>query len=356
MLQKELLKWYASNQRELPWRNTRNPYIIWLSEVILQQTRVQQGLPYFNNFLEKYPNVISMSEANEDEILKLWQGLGYYSRARNMLKTAQLIANNYQGIFPNNYEGLLKLKGIGPYTAAAIASFAYNESVAVLDGNVYRVISRLFAKDEPINGSAGKKLFEELALQFLNKKDPATHNQAIMELGALVCTPQNPKCSECPLQKSCKALDLGLVRTLPVKLKKLKVKTRYLHYFIFEFKGKIAIFQRPEGDIWQNLFDLPLLEASNHLAETELKQNLLEKNWLQINEEVQFLFQTRHILTHQRLEALFFLVRTNNKPALNIQEHWIEPNEIKLKAIPRLFDKFLDWWKSNDLGNLTLKK
>ncbi len=356
MLQKELLYWFGLNKRELPWRNTQDPYIIWLSEVILQQTRVQQGLPYFQNFLQKYPDVFSMAAAKEDQILKIWQGLGYYSRARNMLKTARLVSENYNGQFPKSYSELIKLKGIGPYTAAAIASFAFNEPVAVLDGNVFRVLSRLYAKNDPINSSTGKKVFEELAHNFLNKANPATHNQAIMELGALVCTPKNPNCSICPLQKSCLAFDLGLVQTLPVKLKKLKVRTRFLHYFIFENKGKIAIYQRPEGDIWQNLFDLPSFEDTSHLDKFLLKNKLLELNWLEQNDEIEFLLQMKHILTHQRLEAIYFLVRTNTLPKLNINELWIEPRALKLKAIPRLFDKFLDWWKSNDLGNLTLKK
>lgn len=356
MLQKELLNWYGLNQRELPWRNTRDPYIIWLSEVILQQTRVQQGLPYFQKFLQKYPDVFSMASAKEDQILKLWQGLGYYSRARNMHQTAKLVVENLNGQFPSSYKELLKLKGIGPYTAAAIASFAFNEPVAVLDGNVFRVLSRLYAKDEPINSSIGKKVFEELAFQFLNKSNPASHNQAMMELGALICTPLKPLCSNCPLQNSCHANKLGLVQTLPVKLKKAKVRTRFLHYFIIENKGKIAIYQRPNGDIWHNLFDLPAIEDVSHKDLQALKNKLLELNWIQPSDEVEFLHQIKHILTHQHLEALYFLVRTKNKPFINGKEIWIEPNALKLKAIPRLFDKFLDWWKSNDLGNLTLKK
>jgi A/G-specific adenine glycosylase len=197
--QKDLLSWYMLHKRDLPWRNTQDPYLIWLSEIILQQTRVAQGLPYFQNFFDKYPQIELLANAPQDEVLKLWQGLGYYSRARNMHKTAQKIVNDFEGIFPGNYKNLLKLNGIGPYTAAAIASFAYNERVAVLDGNVFRVLARFFNLAEPIQTNEAKKIFTQLANDFLNKNEPALHNQAMMELGALVCTPKNPNCSACPL-------------------------------------------------------------------------------------------------------------------------------------------------------------
>ncbi|MGZ3777674.1 MAG: A/G-specific adenine glycosylase, partial [Bacteroidia bacterium] len=218
----EVTRWYLKNKRQLPWRDTADAYVIWLSEIILQQTRVEQGLPYFYRFIEKYPTVQSFAEASEGEILNLWQGLGYYSRGRNMLKTAREVVEKYGGIFPSAYNQLISLKGIGEYTAAAISSFAANEARAVVDGNVYRVLARYFGISEPINGSRGKKIFQDVADELLNKEHPGTHNQAMMEFGAMLCRPKNPDCGICPLRAGCYAFTNGEIASLPQKLKKTK--------------------------------------------------------------------------------------------------------------------------------------
>jgi A/G-specific adenine glycosylase len=338
--QKKLLNWYVLNQRELPWRNTRDPYVIWLSEVILQQTRVQQGLPYFEKFLAKFPTVFLLATAKEDEILKLWQGLGYYSRARNMHHTAKIVLNDYNGVFPNSYNGLIQLKGIGPYTAAAIASFSFNEQVAVLDGNVFRVLSRLFCQNEPINSSSGKRVFTELAQTFLNMKEPALHNQAMMELGAIICTPTKPNCIECPLQNNCLANLLGQQTNYPIKEKKSVVKNRYFAYFHIEVNGYIAIYQRPAGDIWQNLFDLPLLELDESKTSAFWKLELFNKNWISKNDQLVLKFQRKHILTHRRIYADFYLITLKKRPILGFKEIWVKKSEVLQYGISRLLDHY----------------
>jgi A/G-specific adenine glycosylase len=339
--QKKLQNWYGLNQRDLPWRNTQNPYVIWLSEVILQQTRVQQGLPYFQKFLAKYPTVFLLASAKEDDILKLWQGLGYYSRARNMHHTAKIVLNEYKGVFPSTYNGLIQLKGIGPYTAAAIASFAFNEQVAVLEGNVFRVLSRLFCQKEPINSTFGKKIFTELAQSFLNLKEPAIHNQAMMELGSLICTPSNPNCKDCPLQNNCLANSLGQQLAFPIKEKKLKVKNRYLAYFHFEVDGYLAIYQRPAGDIWQNLFDLPFLEMDEPKETQFWISTLIAKSWISKSDKIILGFQRKHLLTHRRIFAAFYKVSLKKRPVLNLNEVWVKKNEISKYGISRLLDHYL---------------
>jgi len=339
--QKKLQNWYGLNQRDLPWRNTQDPYLIWLSEVILQQTRVQQGLPYFQKFLAKYPTVFLLASAKEDDILKLWQGLGYYSRARNMHHTAKIVLNEYKGVFPSTYNGLIQLKGIGPYTAAAIASFAFNEQVAVLDGNVFRVLSRLFCQKEPINSTSGKKIFTELAKSFLNLKEPAIHNQAMMELGSLICTPSNPNCKNCPLQNNCLANSLGQQLAFPIKEKKLKVKNRYLAYFHFEVDGYLAIYQRPAGDIWQNLFDLPFLEMDEPEDTQFWISTLIAKSWISKSDKIILCFQRKHLLTHRRIFADFYKVTLKKRPVLNLNEVWVNKNEISKYGISRLLDHYL---------------
>lgn len=344
MLQKQLLNWYLLNKRDLPWRNTSNPYIIWLSEVILQQTRVQQGLPYFLSFVNKYPTVKKLALAPNDEIMKLWQGLGYYSRARNMHTTAINIYSHYNDIFPNNYNELLKLKGIGTYTAAAIASFAFNQKIAVVDGNVSRVLSRLFAIDEPVNSNSGKKIFEELANSFLNLKEPALHNQAMMELGALICKPQNPLCHDCPLQNKCLAFIQQTQNDYPVKIKKAAVKKRYFNYFYFLVQHQTAIHKRKAGDIWQNLYDLPLIELNENVSLDQLIIEITKSGWfIPLNKESLYLaLQTKHVLTHQHLFAKFWIVNLPDYPALTKEFFWLNPTQLKEYAIPRLFDKFLN--------------
>jgi len=339
--QQSLLQWYLLNKRDLPWRNTQNPYLIWLSEIILQQTRVAQGLPYFLKFAQKYPQIESLARAPEDEVLKLWQGLGYYSRGRNMLKTAQFIVEHLQGQFPNSYAELIKLKGIGPYTAAAIASFAFNEAVAVLDGNVFRVLSRFFAISDSIDSVSGKKLFSALANDFLNKSNPALHNQAIMELGALICTPQNPSCAICPLQTNCLAFVQGNPSQFPVKSKKVQSKKRYIAYFHFNYNGKIAVFKRPPGGIWHALYDLPYLESDEPLQKKDWFSQAIDKNWLEPKQTLDLIFEKKHILTHQHIYAQFYRVNLTQIPHLQFNETWLNPSELSKLGVSRLLDLYL---------------
>lgn len=257
-----LIQWYLQNKRDLPWRNTTNPYPIWLSEIILQQTRVAQGTPYFYAFLEYFPTVYDLAQADEQQVLKLWQGLGYYSRARNLHQTAQYIVNELAGVFPNSFLGLLQLKGVGEYTAAAIASFAYNEPVPVVDGNVFRVLSRYFGVESDISLGKTKKEFTALAAELLPKDQPALFNQAIMEFGALQCVPKSPNCGDCIFNTSCVALQKGLVGELPVKSKKLKVSHRYFNYIVVtDENGNTKLQQRTDKGIWYNLYEFPLIET-----------------------------------------------------------------------------------------------
>jgi A/G-specific adenine glycosylase len=342
MSNNQLLKWYGLNQRDLPWRKSTDPYIIWLSEIILQQTRVQQGLPYFLNFQQKYPQVFDLANASEEEVLKLWQGLGYYIRARNMHYTAKLIVSEFKGVFPNSYSGLIQLKGIGTYTAAAIASFAFNEPVAVLDGNVFRVLSRFFAQSIAINSTTGKKLFAQLAQDFLNKKYPATHNQAMMELGSLICTPQNPDCLNCPLNNNCLAHSLQQESSFPVKDQKVKVKERKMAYFHFQLNDKVAIYQRPAGDIWQNLFDLPNLILENEDSMDYIFKELLEKDWIKPNDTLKLVYKRKHLLSHRRIFADFYLINLSENVNLGLNEIWVKPSELTKYGISRLFQHYFE--------------
>lgn len=331
VLGQELVKWYENHQRNLPWRHTKDPYQIWLSEIILQQTRVDQGLPYFLKFVHAFPRVELLAGATEQEVLSLWQGLGYYSRGRNLHKTAQIITNEFNGIFPNSYEGLLKLKGIGPYTAAAIASFAFGLPHAVVDGNVFRVLSRYFGIDLAINATAGKKTFEKIAAEVLNTKQPALHNQAIMEFGALQCKPVSPKCNECPLQFSCVAFSENKVQLLPIKEKKVKVRQRFFVYQIdIDQQNRIAFERRASGDIWEGLFQFPLIEFPT----SDEQQDFLAKfdgSW----QSPKF----KHVLTHQKIEAYFILASLQEKKEEKI--HY-SLQEISQLPLPRLIDKFLE--------------
>ncbi len=312
-----LIQWYLENKRDLPWRNTADPYQIWLSEIILQQTRVAQGLPYFNRFTEAFPTVFALAEASEEHVLKLWQGLGYYSRARNLHKTAQVVVFDYNGVFPTAYRELIKLKGIGSYTAAAIASFSANEPVAVLDGNVFRVLARYFGIETDIASAPAKKEFTELANEVLDKKNPALFNQAIMEFGALQCVPKNPDCSACVLNQSCVALQKKKVAQLPVKLKKIKVTERYFNYLVFEDEsGDSLIQQRTAKGIWHNLYEFPLIESETELDEEAILNKIsavffLTNNLISIKpfDEKSIL----HVLSHQRLKIRFWGLKVEGR-------------------------------------------
>jgi A/G-specific adenine glycosylase len=350
MLHQKLQNWYQNHKRNLPWRHTTDAYTIWLSEIILQQTRVNQGLPYFEKFYEKYPTVAHLANAPQDEILKLWQGLGYYSRGRNMHFTAQLVVKKYHSKFPNTYHELVKLKGIGSYTAAAIASFSNNEKVAVLDGNVFRVLARFYAIDTPINTSAGKKIFEEKAALFLDKGNPGLHNQAMMELGALVCTPKNPTCFICPLSETCLAYATNTIESYPQKEKKLVVKPKFFYYFNFRHKQNIALFKRPAGGIWQGLYDLPLLSSDISLTPAALQKEV--KLQFGLNLKLKDLnicsWSTKHILTHQRIQAFYFNINIDSNTFKFPQEIiWVKKNEIVTYATSRLFEKYWEATQSD---------
>ena len=260
-----LLQWYAKNKRDLPWRSTKNPYKVWLSEIILQQTRVNQGLSYYLNFIEKYPKVEDLAAATEENILKLWQGLGYYSRARNLHFAAKQIIEDFNGKFPKTSFELKKLKGIGEYTSAAIASFCFNEPVAVIDGNVYRVLSRLFGIETPIDSTEGIKEFKNIANLYISKEHPGEYNQAMMDFGAIQCKPVNPMCNECPLIEICEAFNSNRINELPVKAKKVKKRNRYIYYIVPTYNESTFVSKRTQNDVWKNLYEFPIIELSKRL-------------------------------------------------------------------------------------------
>ena len=312
-----VIKWYQQNKRDLPWRNTQNPYHIWLSEIMLQQTRVAQGLPFFNAFVAAFPTVFDLAQAEEEQVLKLWQGLGYYSRARNLHATAKLVATEYQGNFPPNYTELLRLKGVGEYTAAAIASFAYNEPVAVLDGNVFRVLSRYFNVELDISEGKNKKEFQKLAQEILPKDKAALYNQAIMEFGALQCVPKNPNCDACILATSCAGLQHKKVGQLPVKSKKTKVTNRYFNYLIVQDLDDNFVVQKREGKgIWENLYEFTLVETQELIDENQFIDQLKTTHFYgQVATEVCVLSSEvlQHKLSHQHLYIRFYGLKLDQK-------------------------------------------
>lgn len=310
---RKLIDWYLQHQRDLPWRQTKDPYKIWLSEIILQQTRVAQGLPYYQDFVRLFPSVFDLAKANEEQVLKTWQGLGYYSRARNLHHTAKHITESLDGAFPDNYTDLLKLKGVGSYTAAAIASFAYEEPVAVLDGNVYRVLSRYFGIETDISSHAAKKEFQSLANQLIDPDRPSLFNQAIMEFGAIHCTPKKPDCTNCIYNESCVALQNHQVNKLPIKLKKTKITDRHLHYLVFlDVENNTIIEKRTGKGIWKNLYDFPLLELDNEAEETEVLKKIHDLYSKTHQIKTIGLFDEKkiiHKLSHQNLHIWFWKIK-----------------------------------------------
>lgn len=306
----QLLNWYKKHKRSLPWRSTTNPYYIWLSEIILQQTRIEQGLPYYEAFTTKFPTLKDLATADEDAVLKLWQGLGYYSRARNLHFTAQYIYNELNGVFPKSYAEIIKLKGIGPYTAAAIASFAYKEPVAVVDGNVFRVLARFFGIYDDIAITKTRAVFQNLANELISTKHPDLFNHAIMDFGATVCLPANPKCNNCIFNENCFAFLKNELAQLPVKNKKISVKNRYLNYLILRKNNEIVIQQRTEKDIWQQLFELPLIETSTDNEE----EFFLHLSNLYPNNSIKKVTANtvKHKLSHQQLHINFYEINVSN--------------------------------------------
>lgn len=318
----KLLNWYKEKGRDLPWRDTRDPYIIWLSEVILQQTRVDQGTPYFYRFVEAYPIVTKFAEAKEEDILRLWQGLGYYSRARNMHKAAKMVMTEFQGVFPNAYEDVIGLPGVGEYTAAAIASFSANEPRAVVDGNVYRVLGRYFGIKDPINTGSGKKIYAQIAQELLDRGQPGTYNQAIMDFGALHCKPKDPQCPDCIFAMECVAFQEDLVGELPVKRKGKASRNRFFHYFIVVEDRSVLMAKRGNGDIWTNLYEFPMIETENDstlpelMDHTEFNRYFGECVVLKVVGE-----RVKHVLSHQTVYAKFYLV-SDSKALKSKKKNW----------------------------------
>ena len=340
---KLLLKNYNPNDRPMPWKGIKNPYLIWLSEIILQQTRVEQGWDYYLKFKSRFPKIGDLADASEDEVLKLWEGLGYYSRARNLLKAAQYVQEELNGIFPDNYKDLLKMKGVGPYTAAAIASFAFNEKKAVLDGNVFRVLSRVFGIKTPIDSAKGKKEFEKLANEVISKNQPGLYNQAIMDLGAVTCTPQNPNCVKCALKSICHAFDKNTVEEFPVKEKKIKKKNRFFHYILLKNQsGNTLIRRRDAGDIWEGLYEFPCIELSESKGVKELQLDKTLQKWVKNNsaKDIKLLSQRTHILTHQKINAQLFELKIEKLPTIEKYQE-VSINNLNNFAFPRLINLLL---------------
>lgn len=352
MLEKQVKVWFsrslvcwhtAVNNRTMPWKGIKDPYKIWLSEIILQQTRVEQGLAYYERFTHRFPKIQDLAQASDTEVFKLWEGLGYYNRCRNLLATARRVSSIFDGVFPNTQEGLLALKGIGAYTAAAIGSFAFNLPLAVVDGNVMRVLSRFFAIADPIDGTVGKSRLADLADQLLDRKDPATYNQAIMDLGATVCKPRQPQCTTCPLARKCQAFALGTQDRFPVKAKKTAARERFFYYLILQAGQQTAIKQRQGKDIWSGLHEFMLKETDEPVAANELASlsfwginTLVSKGgtW-ELSETI------THQLTHQKIHCRFLRAPINKTIPLD-EYQWVSAPLLKTLAFPRLITRFMD--------------
>jgi A/G-specific adenine glycosylase len=338
---KTLIHWYSNSKRILPWRETKNPYYIWLSEIILQQTQVKQGLPYYESFVTSYPTVFDLANAEESDVLKLWQGLGYYSRARNLHASAKHIAYDLNGVFPDTYKDLLKLRGVGDYTASAIASICFNEATAVVDGNVYRALSRYFGIDTPINSSKGQKEFKALAQELIDIKKPADFNQAIMEFGAIQCKPKNPECSACSFRNSCVAFGNNRVSDLPVKIKSAKAKKKYFNFLVFISEDGKTILEKREGKgIWQNLYQFPLIETSEEAEFISMIEAIEKFELLKDTAFDLFLYNKDtivHKLSHQHLHTKFWIVSMNTLPV-----EGISLNKIRDYAVPILIGNFIE--------------
>ena len=339
----QLIKWYHFHKRDLPWRGIKDPYKIWLSEIILQQTRVVQGLPYYEKFVTRFPTVFELAAATEQEVLRLWQGLGYYSRARNLHACAKMVVEDYEGQFPGTYVELLKLKGVGRYTAAAIASFAFDQPAAVVDGNVYRVLSRVFGIDDDIASTKGARVFEQRANELISKNEPADYNQGIMEFGAIQCTPVNPSCGICPISENCYAYNHNAQGRLPVKTKKVKVKTRHFAYLVFTDGDRYFMKERGPKDVWQGLYDFHLVESKSAPDAEQIMAELAKKSTnpvLLADESAEY----KHILTHQRIFAKFYQVKVHDLS-------WLEAaDELKAYSLeemvelpkPKLIQNYLE--------------
>ena len=345
----DLHDWYARNHRVLPWRGITDAYRIWISEIILQQTRVVQGYAYYNRFVSRFPDVRALAATDDDEVMKLWQGLGYYSRARNLLAAARQVVERFGGEFPTTYEAIRSLPGIGDYTAAAIASFAYGLPHAVVDGNVYRVLSRIYGIDTPIDTTEGKKLFAALADELLDRKDPGGYNQALMEFGALYCVPRSPQCGGCIFADRCMALATGRVEELPVKLGRTVVKPRYFNYFYVRHGGYTWVRRREGRDIWRNLYELPLIETAEEASLDVLQQSgewarlFAGAGRVSVSAQV---YACKHVLSHRVIHARFYVVETEQLPPMEGYVR-IAVEELGDYAVSRLTEGFLEKMSTN---------
>lgn len=338
-----LIKWYHRHKRDLPWRHTRDPYKVWLSEIILQQTRVDQGLEYYKRFVKLFPNLARLAAASGQQVLKAWEGLGYYSRARNLHHTAREIQNEHSGQFPSTYAQLLKLKGIGPYTAAAIASFCFDEAVPVVDGNVIRVLSRLWGVIEPVDSVKGRKQINELAQQVMSTKKPAEYNQAIMEFGALHCTPRNPGCLNCPFGQWCTAKAKGLQTTLPLKERQTSIKQLFMYYFVVSSRAGMILQKRPDKGIWRGLYELPLIESDRALKPHQISRHFHEQFPFAASGKMEFRIEpVVHMLSHRKLIIQFVEVKVAmNKRSLGGEGILVKGSEWMKYPMPRPLVRFL---------------
>lgn len=342
----KLLQWYSLHKRNLPWRETDNPYLIWLSEVILQQTRVAQGESYYHAFIQNFPTVVHLAQAPLQDVLKCWEGLGYYSRARNLHKASQIIAEKYNGVFPSTYEEILSLPGIGEYTATAIMSFAYKQPYAVVDGNVYRVLARVFGIDDYIDSSSGKKRFGQLAQMLIDKENPSDYNQAIMDFGALQCTPRQASCSTCVMHDSCAAQASGMVEKLPKKRAKKQPQPRFFHYLEVVLPTGFLVHQRSKNDIWKNLYELPLIETVGdinswiELTKTEAFASILGNNKIEMVDCFPKVY--KHVLSHQVIYARFYRVYINRFTSTNSGYQEANQEEVSKLPFPRLINRYFE--------------
>tara|TARA_X000000950_G_scaffold244372_1_gene300455 strand:- start:8824 stop:9897 length:1074 start_codon:yes stop_codon:yes gene_type:complete len=351
----KLLLWFQDYRRTFPWRENNQPYNVWLSEIILQQTRAAQGLPYYQKFITTFPDVHSLAKAEEEQVLRLWQGLGYYSRARNLHATAREIVSKYKGQFPENFDEIKKLRGIGDYTASAIASICYGQQQAVVDGNVYRVLSRIFGMDTPIDATGAHKIFKSKSTELMSGAPSGDYNQALMEFGALQCTPKQPDCKNCIFNKNCVAYQQNLVNSLPVKTKKIKVKKRFLNYIILiDGDGKTVLEKRTQNDIWKNLYQFPLIEQSNHLQ--KINGNSLDSLLIRYGIERDYFLEKWnnqpiiHKLTHQHLEINFWILKTQKIGLLSL--NWASIDQYPM---PKALQNFKENFLLTDCDSLHLK-
>jgi len=330
------------NKRQMPWKGEKDPYKIWLSEVILQQTRVEQGWGYYEKFIEKYPSVFHLAKAKDEEVFKLWEGLGYYNRCKNLLFTARFIVEKHNGIFPSTYEEIIALKGVGSYTASAIASFAFDLPYAVVDGNVFRVLSRFFAIKSAIDSKEGKQLFSSLAQEYIDKKQPGKYNQAIMDFGATICKPALPLCYSCLLHGVCEANQIGIVNYLPIKERVLSKKNRWFYYFVFRCKNQILIHKRMQNDIWQNLYEFYLLESDESLKWTDsfVHQWIYDQFGIKKKKNVEISKIFSQQLTHQIIKGQFIEVKLNKIPSVLKHHQWIEAKELKNFPFPKFINQY----------------